>query len=189
MSRARGARSTGAGCRRRGAEVDEVDADRRIEQTRGERRHDDLATVGRAHQARGVVDRWAEVVAVALVDLAGVHAHAHAEIDRLRPRLGAECQLRVDRGRHRVAGAGEHRAQAVTAGGEHMAVGREDRLAQDLVVADQRLTHLGGMRIPQLGRPDDVGEQERHRPGRQTLRTVPRHVGRLVFASPGMTGD
>ena len=65
------------------AQVDELD--RSVAHQRGRhRRHDDLLTMGDAHQARGAIDLTAVVVAVPVLSLAGVHTHPHTQWARLR---------------------------------------------------------------------------------------------------------
>ena len=108
-------------------------------------------------------ERWPEVVAVALLGFAGVQRHPHPQRDGVRPFLGQQAPLRFDGCGDRLTGALEGGGDAVAPGREHEAAVSIYGAAQDGVVACQRLFHDGGMRVPQLGRALDVGEQECHR--------------------------
>ena len=72
----------------------------------------------------------------------------------------------LDRSVDGVLGSGERHGEGVPGGGEHVPVMLGDGGPQDLVVAGQRCSHVGGVGFPQPRRTLDVGEHERHRPQR-----------------------
>jgi hypothetical protein len=82
----------------------------------------------------------------------------------LGPRFGRHALLDLDRGRDRVRRRGEHRGDPITHPRQHRAVVRVYRVAQDLVVARQRLRHRLRQFLPQARRALEIGEHERHRP-------------------------
>ena len=87
-----------------------------------------------ASKARDLVERCAEVVAVA--DLRGARMQRHAGADRslLRPPLGAERTLRGKRGLDRTRRGGECGAEGIAAGLEDVSAARLDALPQQGVV-------------------------------------------------------
>ena len=79
-------------------------------------RNDDLTAMGDRQQARDAVDRRAEIVAVALVRIAGMQGHADGQaLDRI-PLLGVERPLRLERGRDRCRPRRERDAKGVADG-------------------------------------------------------------------------
>ena len=78
-------------------------------------RDEDLPAVARRADAGGDVDVEADVALVAELGLAGVDADAHAHDAVRGPRLALDRALEPDRGRDRVAGAGEGEKGAVPA--------------------------------------------------------------------------
>ena len=153
------------------AEIDELDAGKELvaHELRGQSRADDLAAVRRRHQARGTVEGRAEVVAVADLGRPGVQADPHPQRSGVGPRLGGQCPLQLDRRGHRRR-RGRERREATVAGrlDDGAAVGA-DHVAEDLVVARQRRLHRVGVLLPEPRRPFEVGEHERHRPGRKCV--------------------
>jgi hypothetical protein len=118
-----------------------------------------LPAVAGGHEPGGAVHRRAEVVAVALVDLAGVDPHPHADAVHVgQGRLG-----RFGR-RHRVGGSPERGREPVPAGGEDVPAVGLDRSSQKPVVLGHGESHRVRVFLPPPGRPLHVGEQERHRP-------------------------
>jgi hypothetical protein len=75
--------------------------------------------------------------------------------------------LRGCRRRDGGVGTRERRVHAVAGGLHDHAVVLADRVTEDLVVARERGAHRGGIVLPAPGRPLEVGEQERDRPGGQ----------------------
>ena len=129
----------------------------------GARQHR-LAAVGQVAQPAGPVDGRSDVVAlVAQLHVAGVNADAQPDRGQRRP-------LQIEGAGHGVDGAAERDHEAV-------AFALFDR-ADSVVVryqfgqcAIQFATppSLLGLGVPQPGRAFDVGEQQRHRSGRQGL--------------------
>ena len=72
-----------------------------LEELRGGLRDEDLTAVGAGHEPRGAVHRWPVVVAVAQLGLAGVQAHAHAQLAEVAPLGSVELQF-ARRARHRA---------------------------------------------------------------------------------------
>jgi hypothetical protein len=119
-----------------------------------------------AHKPRGAIQHTTEIVALAQFGIPGVYPHPHPQ-RRETPvhlRYGA---LRIQCGPHRVMGRREHRVSPVACRLNHMAVVGPHRLAQNLVVTDQRDAHLPAMLVPQPRRTLHIGEQERHGASRQ----------------------
>ena len=83
----------------------------RRDQLRGRAREQDLAAVAGREQARDAVERRAEVVAVALLGLAGVQRHAHPERPGRAPGFGRERALGGQRPRPSASGAVAKAAQ------------------------------------------------------------------------------
>ena len=126
-----------------------------------------LSAVGRRADARRLVHGQADVVVARLQRRPGVQADAHAHVFTHRPRVGGEGVLGRVGGRHRVGRPLE--------GGEHgVALEVDDVTAvRGQGVGEQREVRLEHVGVPvaqplqQVGRPLDVGEQERDRPRRQ----------------------
>ena len=136
------------------------------EQLLGGQRHDDLASVGDAHEARRLVDGGAVVVAVARFGVPGVDAHADTQRPGAVPPLARDRELRVARGSNRVGGIGERGVRAVAGHLHDMAVVGSDRLAEDLVVPGESVLHRLGVLLPQPCGPLEVREEKRDRAGR-----------------------
>ena len=71
------------------AEIDELDVGRWFDLLGDEAREHHLAAVRGAHESSGAVDGLAEVVPVAFQRSTGVEAHAHPDLDSVRPSFGA----------------------------------------------------------------------------------------------------
>ena len=127
------------------------------------------AVPDRAH-ARAPDDRRAEVVAgIAQANLAGVERHAHAHFATRGPRFLRERALHVERRGHgvrRPREGADHAVAFTLLDRAHAAVQRDGGFEQ-LVVTGDRDRRLVGTRLPELRRALDVGEQERHRAGRE----------------------
>ena len=121
----------------------------------------------------GPVQGRAVVVAVALERLARVDRDPHPQAEPGRPRLGQDPGADVEGGEHGVARPREdgEGGVALALGLDQAAVGPVDHLADELVVAGERVRHRVGLGLPQRRRALDVGEEERHDAGRQ----VPAH--------------
>ena len=139
-------------------------------QLSGSARRHHLAAVGGRHQPRRAVDRRAEVVAVALVDLTGVDRHPDPDRQTGGPRLGPDRPLRLDGCCDCVGCTRERHGEAVSARGEDVARVACDRAAHEIVVAGEHRRHRGGRRVPGSGRSLDVAEQKRHRSRRPNRR-------------------
>jgi hypothetical protein len=87
-------------------------------------RHDNLAAVGDAHQARSSVQSRSEPVVSSAVRLAGVHGHAHGDRADLAPVGSRQEALRRRRAADGVAGRREGCAHTVARVFEHRAAGR-----------------------------------------------------------------
>ena len=132
----------------------------------------DLAAPRGRHDARGQVHLGPEVVARALLRGATMQAHAHAQAAReTRPRFRVQRNLRVDRGGNRILDARERGAEAVARDREHVSVARVDRRAEQVVVTAECGLHRRRVLGPHSGRTLDVGEEERHQPGRPNPHT------------------
>ena len=129
----------------------------------------DAATAGGGPQARRPVDGLAEVVPVALDRLAGVHGHAHTQLDRIGPRLGEESPLCVEGSSSSSGGVLEDAEGAVALAPalEDDTTAVLDGVGDDAVVAWQRQDHRIGGLLPQRRGPHDVRQQEGHFPGGQ----------------------
>ncbi len=129
-----------------------------------------LPTVPNRPHARAPDDRRAEVVAgVAQADLARVERHAHTHLPTGGPRFLRERALNVERRGHRIRRPREGANHAVAftlLDRAHASVQRHGGFEQ-LVVTGYRVRRLVGTRLPELRRALDVGEQERHRSGRE----------------------
>ena len=79
-------------------------------------------------------------------------------------RLGEQLLLNLHRSFSSVRCRRERCAEAVAAGGEHVAAVLFDRPPHDAVVDLERRRHLRRRFFPQPCRILDVAEQERHRP-------------------------
>ena len=135
----------------------------------GAREHD-LAPVRRRHQPARAVQRRAEVVAVALVHLAGVDAHADRQRSDRTPRLGRERAHRLHGSGDGIRDGRQRGVRTVAGGLEDAARVLLDGIAEDRVVTRQCLPHGVGMLFPQARRTLDVGAEEDGRPQRLTRR-------------------
>lgn len=148
-----------------GAEIGQPGALRQIvdHQLLGGRGQHRLAAVRQIPYPRRPVDRGPHVVGrVAELNLTGVQADPQPQRRQRRP-------LQRQRTCGRVAGPGERDDETVALAlfdGTHSAVA-VDEPRQRRVQARHRLTHLGGLVLPQGGGTLDVGQQQRHRSGRQ----------------------
>jgi hypothetical protein len=116
----------------------------------------------------------------------GQQAHPRRERPgHLSPLLGAQALLRRQHRPDRLAGRREHRGHPVTHRGEHHPVMRFDRPPHDRVMPRQRVPHLLRMRLPPARGTLQVGEQERHRPGRQLRLPGLARPGRRRMRRPG----
>lgn len=115
------------------------------------------------------------------LDRTGVDAHADPKRADLRPRLGRQGALPVDRradGRHRVAERGVDRVADRL---EDDAAGILDRRGEELMVARDRRGVPTRTGLEQPGARLDVGEEECHGAGRQV------HRPRLLQAEPNVS--
>ncbi len=151
-------------------QIDEVDRVV-LDQRRGQRADEDLATVTGRHDASRSVQHRPGVDTFTFDCLTGVEAHPHGQLQVGLRSFACELALHLDRGVHRVARVRERDREAVAGGGEHVTGAMRDRGAEDLGVAVQRRPHLRRVRFPQPCRTFDVGEQERHRPCRPPVHT------------------
>ena len=144
------------------AEVEECDVVGQpgSEPVDGRLRHDDLVGVGAGGDPGGTVDGTTEVVAVAQRGGSGVQADPDGQVE---PVDGvAHRELDLDRRRHRRSGRSEGDGETVAGGGEDVPVEAVDDPADASVVFGERVGHRLGVLVPERGRTDDVGEQERH---------------------------
>ena len=113
-------------------------------------RAQDLAAVGQRPQTGGAVDRTAEVVAVAQLDLAGVERHPDPHGVGQHPRFVADRFLQRDGGGGCRRRPVEDRERGITlaAGLDQSPATRRDDLFDDLVVASQRHRHGVGVAPP-----------------------------------------
>ena len=128
-------------------------------------RHHGLTAVRQIPDSRRLVDRGTCVVSfVAHLHITGVHADA--QLDR-----GEVSKLQIERTCHCVAGAckGGHEAVAFALFDRPYAVVLGNDFVSRPVQTGQRGRHRLRLGLPELGRALDVGEQQRHRAGRQQL--------------------
>jgi hypothetical protein len=122
-----------------------------------------LAAVAQIAQPCGAVDRRAGVVTfIAQLDFARVDPDA-------KPDRGQRRSLQLQHTGHRVGGAGERGHEAVAFAlldRAHPVVGGDD-LVHCLILTSHRSGHLLRLGFPQLRRTLDVGQKQRHGPGRQ----------------------
>ena len=122
-----------------------------------------LSAVGQVAHPAGPVDGGADVVAlVAKLYLAGVQADP--QLDRCQ-----RSALQLEGACHGIAGSGEcdHEAVAFTLfDGSDPMVGADDG-GQGGVQPGYRGGHLFRLGLPKTGRTLDIGQQQRHRSGRQ----------------------
>ena len=135
---------------------------------------EDAAARGRAAETRGADDVEAVVALLADRRLAGVEAHAHADVHPLRPRVRRVRALRLDRGRDRVARAREGEEERVALRVDLDAAAVAERLAHEPPVVGEHVAVPVAEPLHQRGGALDVAEDEgdgagrerRHRPAR-----------------------
>ena len=94
-----------------------------------------------------------------------VEAHPDPDLGAVRPGLGREVALGIDRGGHAAGHLGEDREDAVALGLLLVPAGRPDRRPDDLAVAgEERRPGVDRQRLRELRRALDVGEQKGHGP-------------------------
>ena len=130
------------------------------DQRRRGRRQKDLATVTGRHDPRGAVERWPEVVALARGGLPNVKPHPHPKRPGLTPRLVPEAVLGFEAGAYAVRRGAEDGHQSVPGRLHHLPVRALHRVAEDRVVALERLRHGLPRLLPQLGAALEVCEQK-----------------------------
>ena len=146
----------------------------------GDQRHDDLATVRRAHQASCAVHRRAEIVTVTQFSGTGMDPHPNPQWLGHRPWLIEQRQLGIDRGRNRGVRRRERGMDPITRSLDELTTIRRHRLPQNDVVASQRAPHDLRFPLPQPCRQLKISEQKRHRPRRQFD-----HVAQYRILVPG----
>lgn len=129
----------------------------------GRPRQQDLAALRQRPQPRRPVQRLPVVVPTPELCLAGVHGRPGRKHDAARPALGTQRTLQRQGGRYRVTGAGKDRQGRVAfpPGLDEPATMGGHGLGDEFLVARQRGAHRHPVRIPQPGRPLDVGQQKR----------------------------
>ncbi len=119
-----------------------------------------LTTVRGAHDARGLVDDRAEVVALAPFDGADVQRATHPQWNAKRCRGIGQGALDRYRRMQPVERIVEGGVDAIASRLHDGAVVRLDRGAQERVVARQRGPHAVRVLRPQPGAPLDVGKEQ-----------------------------
>ncbi len=132
-----------------------------VEHGRCRLRGEDLPAVTGRHDPRGAVHAHPVVAALlGEVRLAGVQAHAHAQLGALGPVVRRERALTV-RGRGgRVARAGEDVEEGVALRVDLLAAVRGERLAEEALVRLEHAAVAVAQLFQQLRRSLDVGEEE-----------------------------
>ena len=175
-------RSAGKSCRRSGCS-DLVDAlgarrdraaaprrDRAASRPSGSRsprsprprlRQQDLAAVRGAHDARGAIDRAAEVIAVAALGRSRVQAAAHAQRDAVgRRRIGERAAAAATSPRAASSGSSNAACTPSPVILTTRAAMALDGGARERIVARQRGAHRSRLRFPQPRAALDVGEEQ-----------------------------
>jgi hypothetical protein len=93
-----------------------------------------LATMCQRHETGCSIDRWTEVVPVALLHLAAMQAHANPDDCASRPCLAGQRQLGVHSRRDGVTSAGEGHREPIPASREDIAAVRLHRRPEQLVM-------------------------------------------------------
>ena len=121
-----------------------------------------LSAVAEAHQAIGPVERRTEVVVAPPLDLTGVNAHADAEpVPAERgPRFACERGLGLDGSQHGAGWAWESRVLGVADRLEDDAALLAHGVAENGVVAAQRVAVAVAVTLEQAGAALDVREEE-----------------------------
>lgn len=107
--------------------------------------------MGQAHEPGGAVEGRPEVVAVALVRLTHMQAHAHPELEAHRPTFPLQGPLRVERRCKRVPRGPESTGERVPGSGEHHPAVRIDGFPQDRIVTLESLSHHVRVPFPKPG--------------------------------------
>jgi hypothetical protein len=129
---------------------------------RGRFRKQHLPAMPNRHDARGPVNRRAEVVAVAFLRDAGVQPAAHPEREAAVGGNRAHPPLQFERRGDRLGGIVERGVQPVAGHLHEVAAVRGDDRVTELVVARQRVGHPRGLGLPQSRAAFDVREEEGH---------------------------
>ena len=133
-----------------------------LEQGRGRRREQDLASVSRSRDPRRSVDVEADVVVVRHERLARVQAHANTDRRRRKARL---CLSGTGDG---VARGREHAEERISLRVDLDTAMGSKRPAQEGAVIGERLrVLLLPELVQQFGRTLHIGEEKRDRPGRE----------------------
>ena len=108
--------------------------------------------------------------------LAGVDAHADAELGPVRPVMARERLLGRDGGRDGVLRSAEAVEERVSLRVDLLAPTRAESLADDAAVIRERVGVPVAELLEQLGRAGDVGEDERDRAALQRAHALSRSV-------------
>ncbi len=146
-------------------EVDQIN--RRVDQQRRRRRrHHHVPPVGDRANARGPIDRRPEVVPITFLGRTAVDPNSDPQRRPARPRLAGRPLLHFDsRGQCSVRSP-ERDSEPVPARSEHIPTVPRQNVSDQLVVTSHDSRHAITVEFPQLRRPLDVREHERHRPRR-----------------------
>jgi len=131
-----------------------------VEQRLGRLRHEDLPAVPGGPDPGGAMDGKARVTTLRGDGLARVQAHADLDLDALRPRVGDERELRVDRCEHPVARAREDDEEGVPLRIHLVAAVLAEGVAQYALVLRQDLRVPLAQLLQEARRSLDVGEEE-----------------------------
>ena len=171
------------------AEVAERDAlEDRIRQERPRRFGDhDLTAVARGSDPCRTVDVDPDVVVAAQDTVAAVQTHPDANLAAVGPGVGRESSLRRHRCSDGSTRGGEHREERVTFGSDLHAISLGDGVPHDrgMLVLERRVRLTEPSE--ESRRSLDIGEQERHRAGREfghEARTVTRVCRAIHARSP-----
>ena len=105
-----------------------------VTQLAGDRRHQRLPTMSRGEKACHLIERWAEVVAVAQLRGTGMKRHPDANGRQRRPCLALQHLLHGKRRVQREPRRSERRKERVAGGLEHIATVRLYATTQDDIV-------------------------------------------------------
>ena len=148
-----------------------------------------LSSVAHRTNASRAYDVETDVSLLVYRGLAGVQSHAHADGLPVGPVRGRMCALCFDRSRNGISRAREGEEECVSLGIDLDAVVATERATNDSSVRGQDFGIPVAEPLEQLRRVLDVGEDERHRSGRQrghaaiVLRGLPFDAHRLDHAS------
>jgi len=135
--------------------------------------------MARGQQARHMIERLAEIVAIAQLRGTGMQCHPDPNGRLRRPDLGLQRLLHGQRRIQREPRRGERRKERVTRSLEHTATMSLDALTQDGIMSCECDLHRVWRALPQAGAALDVRQQERQRAARQRRRrSVSASVGR-----------